>query len=249
MSQFDLYSKYYDLLYRDKNYAQEADYVMRLIRKNNPAAKSVLNIGCGTGGHDGLFLKAGYALTGVDLSDTMLESARLKNPTAEYYLGDARACRLAQKFDAVISLFHVMSYQCSNTNLADAFETAHYHCKPGGFFIFDCWYGPAVLTDRPVVRIKRMSDETIDVIRLAEPAMKPNDNVVQVCYEVHITDKKNGGVQKISEIHPMRYLFKPEIEAFLNQAGFNLVHSEEWLTGKMLGFDTWSALFVAKSAA
>jgi hypothetical protein len=56
----------------------------------------------------------------------------------------------------VFSLFHVMSYQTSNKDLQDAFETAKINLKPGEIFIFDCWYGSSVLTDRPVGRVNAL---------------------------------------------------------------------------------------------
>jgi hypothetical protein len=44
----------------------------------------------------------------------------------------------------------------------------------------------------------------------------------------------------------MRYFFKPEIELLLTKYGFELLHSEEWMTGKPLGFDTWGACWILK---
>ena len=38
----DLYALYYDLLYRDKDYQTEADYITTLIRQYHPQAKSLL---------------------------------------------------------------------------------------------------------------------------------------------------------------------------------------------------------------
>jgi hypothetical protein len=46
----------------------------------------------------------------------------------------------------------------------------------------------------------------------------------------------------------MRYLFKPEVAMMLKLAGLELIHGEEWLTGKVPGFDTWGVCFVARRA-
>jgi hypothetical protein len=44
----------------------------------------------------------------------------------------------------------------------------------------------------------------------------------------------------------MRYLFKPEIDIFFSQAGFQIIDFFEWMTGRKPGFDTWSVCFVGR---
>ena len=46
MSQvFNAYAAYYDLLYRDKDYAAEADYVAGLVLQFAPEARTILDLG------------------------------------------------------------------------------------------------------------------------------------------------------------------------------------------------------------
>ncbi len=249
MSVFNEYARYYDLLYRDKDYSGEADYIQRLIRSYHAETATVLNLGCGSGRHDLYLADKGYAITGVDLSEEMLAIARNSttgNNSPDYLHGDVRSVRLDKSFDAVISLFHVISYQQTNEDLKAAFITACCHLKPGGVFIFDCWYGPAVLTNRPAIRIKEMEDDSITVTRIAQPDMHPNGNAVDVNYLVFIRDKQSGNVHEIRETHRMRYLFLPEIQQLLTDSGFELLTSEEWLTGNHLDFNSWSAVFICR---
>jgi hypothetical protein len=63
---FAKYALCYDLLYRDKDYAAEAGYAGRLIRSATPAARSVLEFGCGTGRHARLLCTMGFDVHGVD---------------------------------------------------------------------------------------------------------------------------------------------------------------------------------------
>lgn len=258
MPVFGAYSRYYNLFYKDKDYAGEAGYVHDLIQKHRPAAKSVLDLGCGTGRHDLLLAERGYETTGVDLSADMLAVAMApissldalpsSGASLSFHQGDIRSIRLDRRFDAVVSLFHVISYQATNEDLRQAFSTAREHLAPGGVFIFDCWYGPAVLTDRPAVRVKRLEDEAVAVTRIVEPAMQPNENLVDLHYEVQVRDQASGAVETFREVHRMRYLFRPEIELLLSEAGLQLVEASEWMTGRPLGFDTWGVCFVARKA-
>jgi hypothetical protein len=139
-----------------------------------------------------------------------------------------------------------MSYQVTNEDLLAMMETARAHLKSGGIFIFDCWYGPAVLTQKPELRIKRVEDDTITAARIAEPVSYPNNNTVDVNYHVFIRNKMTNNCQELKETHRMRYLFKPELEYYLSAKGMRLERSLEWLTGKEPGFDTWGVCFVAR---
>jgi len=249
MSVFNEYAGYYDLLYRDKDYSGETEYVHSLIQSQSPSARTILNLGCGSGRHDRCFEEYGYAVTGVDVSDEMLAAARQAaggNETLEYVHGDARSIRLNKKYDAVISLFHVMSYQVTNDDLVNAFATAHYHLKKNGVFVFDCWYGPGVLTDPPSVRIKEIEDDIISITRIAQPTIYPNDNVVDVNYLMFVREKRTGHVKEIRETHRMRYLFHPEVKHFLLDVGFESDRQEEWMSGDTLGSKCWNAVFVCR---
>lgn len=254
MNIFGNYARYYDLLYRDKDYVGEAQFIHRLLQTYAPDAENILELGCGTGNHAVLLAKEGYQIHGVDFSHQMLQKAsdRLSQlPTElasrlEFSHGDIRTVQLNKQFDAIISLFHVISYQPTNEDLRAAFATVKAHLKPGGVFIFDCWYGPAVLSDRPMVRIKRLEDDEISVTRIASPVLHPNDNLVDVNYQVFIFDKSRGAVEELQETHQMRYLFKPEVD-LLVAPQFEFVECREWISEQKPGFSTWSVYFVVRA--
>lgn len=250
MSTFDEYARYYDLLYRDKDYHGETATIDKLIKGYAPSARTVLNLGCGSGKHDRCLAALGYRVTGVDLSEEMLVLARKEaanSESLEYCRGDVCSVRLGKTFDVVVSLFHVMSYQVSNENLLAALETARLHLSPGGVFIFDCWYGPGVLTDRPAVRVKELEDESIKVTRIAKPVMHPNDNVVDVNYHILIQDKLTSTVREVDELHRMRYLFLPEISLLLGRMGMKILDAHESFKPDTAGsFAAWSLTVVAQ---
>ena len=248
MKVFSDYSRYYDLLYRDKDYAGEAAYVCELIRQFAPGAKRLLDLGCGTGRHAELLAVHGFDVTGVDRSDDMLALAQPRaSSSLRFVQGDLRELRLGSTYDVVVSLFHVFSYQTTNEDLAAAFQTAREHLNPGGVLIFDCWYGPAVLTDPPTVRVKRLADDELEVIRIAEPVLHPNDNTVDVRYQVVIHSRSKGEASQLTETHVMRYLFKPEVLGYMAAANLTLLACEEWRSRKPPGSETWNVVFVGRN--
>lgn len=254
MNVFSDYANYYDLLYQDKDYEGEADYIYHLIKEYAPKTGTVLELGCGTGKHALLLAKKGLSVHGVDISQGMLEKASgLLDSVSPHIaekvtlvLGDVQTYRCDQKFDVVLSLFHVMSYQTSNEALRSAFLTASTHLKPGGIFIFDCWYGPSVLSERPDVRVKRLENDAIQITRIAEPVLHANRNQVDVNYHVFVKNKLSSRIDEIREKHCMRYLFAPEVQELLGISGMKQLRSEEWMSGNEPGDQTWSVCFVAQ---
>jgi SAM-dependent methyltransferase len=248
MTVFGQYSRYYDLLYRDKDYQGETDFVAHMLAPHIGGEGAILELGCGTGKHAQLLAEKGYSVHGIDQSDEMLDVAngriaQLPDVVAKrlyFARGDARNYETTQRFDAVISLFHVASYQITNDDLLAMVQTAATHLKPGGVFLFDYWYGPAVLTDRPVPRKKHMESDEIDVTRVATPTMYAERSVVDVDYQVTIRDKQTGEVDILNEKHAMRYLFSPEIDLLARMCRLQVKESFEWLTGKAPGYDSWN---------
>lgn len=252
MSVFGRYSQYYDLLYRDKDYPGETAFIASLLGRHAPQAKSLCELGCGTGLHAALLAERGYGVHGVDFSDTMLEAARARAgalPPAiggklSFSGGDVCNMTLDARFDAVLSLFHVVSYQTGNDSLLEMFANAAAHLKPGGIFVFDYWYGPAVLSQRPATRVKRMESDAIAVTRLAESELHINESVVDVNYHIFIRDKANGAVEEVRETHSMRYLFASDIDFLARSAGFTVRESREWMTDATPGDETWGVYSV-----
>lgn len=242
MSVFDQYSKYYDLLYKDKDYVTESEYISDLVKRFAPNAKTILELGCGTGKHALLLGQKNYDIFGIDLSEMMLENA--KKLGIKCALGDVRTFRANKTFDAVISLFHVAGYQITNQDVNDYFNTAQIHLEKGGVFIFDCWYGPAVLKQRPENKIKHFENDFLRIERNATPVHYINENKVDVNYDIKIKNKTDNSEQQIHETHNVRYFFKPELQEFLKRNNIELIHIEEWLTKNEPSENTWGVCFV-----
>lgn len=246
MSHFFDYSKYYNLLYQDKNYSEEVDYIDSLIRKYHPKAVQLLDVGCGTGNHAKLMARKGYNIHGIDLSEQMLEIAKNGQSDITFEQGDIRYFKLDRRFDVITSLFHVMSYQTSNEDVVSSFKAVHNHLNKDGLFIFDFWYGPAVMMDPPSVRVKKMENESLKVIRVAEPLIDYDQCIVNVQFDVNIFDKQLSQQDSLQETHPMRYFFQNELHYFAGQCGFEILNFYSWLSLKEPSKDKWYAIAICK---
>ena len=247
---FEQYAGYYDLLYQDKDYKKEAEYIYSLLQKYAPKAQALFDLGCGTGRHAELLAQMGdYKIFGVDQSEEMLRfafSRATSNRNLHFSHGSLQNFSLPNQADVITALFHVMSYQSTDTLVIDALKNIAKHLKPGGIFLFDCWYGPAVLLQRPELRVKRAENERVKVTRIAEPKMRENENIVEVHYDTFAEDKQKHTLIEFQETHIMRYFFLGELQYYLQQAGFSLLDSFEFMTNCPLGGGTWGSCFVTK---
>ncbi|RYE27739.1 MAG: class I SAM-dependent methyltransferase, partial [Sphingobacteriales bacterium] len=73
---FGIYSRYYNLLYRDKDYVSETDYIKSLLKEFAPGTKSIVEFGSGTGKHANLLAESGFLITCVEPSADMLSLSK-----------------------------------------------------------------------------------------------------------------------------------------------------------------------------
>jgi len=227
MDVFDRYAQYYDLFYRDKNYADEVNYVDALIKKHAVGeTKTILDLGCGTGGHAILLAQKGYHVTGVDRSDTMLaiaeEKKRQTGASVELQKGDICTVDLRKRFDVAIAMFAVMGYQTTNEALESALLNAAKHLNPGGLLIFDAWFGPAVIAQKPRDKILIVEKGSGSVIRLTRPNLDIISQIVDVNFTMlHV--ENDAILNRVEETHKMRFFFTQELEFMLTTTGYQAV--------------------------
>lgn len=131
---------YYDLAWTESiitspdDYREQTELFAKVIKENSRIeAKTLLHLGCGAGIYDHTF-KQHFKITGIDLSENMLEVAAKLNPEVNYICGDMRNINLKECFDAVAipdSIGHITTVGA----LRKAILTASRHLKPGGVLL------------------------------------------------------------------------------------------------------------------
>lgn len=241
------YASIYDTFYREKDYSLECDHIETLTGAAG-AARRILDLGCGTGGHAALLARRGHVVTGVDRSADMIDRAQRKarlmatpNPV-DFHVADIRTARIGQSFDAVIMMFAVLGYQITDSDIIATLQTARTHLKPGGRLLCDFWYGPAVLAQRPSARTRDIDTPEGRITRTASSRM---DTGRRVC-TVDISWQGAGAGEARTEQHAMRYFFRDELESFLGGAGFELLRLGAWPETEMPADEsTWNAYLLA----
>ena len=128
------------------------------------------------------------------------------------------------------------------------FNNANRQLKPGAIMIFDFWYAPAVWNCRPTLRVKKVENTELKVTRIAEPQCWEEKNRVDVNYLTFVEDLSTGKISKIEETHEMRAFSLDEINKFITATGFDLLHSEEWLSRQSPSDTTWGVCSVLRKS-
>jgi SAM-dependent methyltransferase len=138
---------WFHLLTSPDEYAEEAEFFVRVLREAfGQPPRTLLDLGSG-GGNMASHYKAHIAATLVDPAPGMLAISRRLNPECEHLEGDMRTLRLDRTFDVVL-VHDAVDYMTSLDDLRAAIATAFVHCRPGGAAVFAPdqvreWFAPS----------------------------------------------------------------------------------------------------------
>ena len=252
MKSFERYAEYYDLIYQDKDYGKECDFIEEILRQYYPRqVNTILDGGCGTGGHAIILAQRGYEVTGIDGSEIMIKRAKEKlggsNLRLSFKTMDLRQLDLDTKFDACVCMFAVMDYITQTDELLKVLGNIRRHLEKGSLFIFDFWNGLAVLRILPSVRVKTVDSGERRIIRIAEPELDAPNHLCRVKYQL-LVNQGNTLVDEISETHVIRYYFPQEMAHYLQSTGFEVLRICPFLDldGKM-DENTWNVAAIARA--
>jgi SAM-dependent methyltransferase len=243
----------YDLFYREKPYHEEAAYASDLVKARFSEARTLIDLGCGTGMRSLEFARLGYNVCGVDQSSAMLAAARQHLAEAsdvspaqiEFRTGDITSFRAQARCDAIVSLFHVFCYLTTLEALDQAVECSFTNLKPGGVLLFDYWHGPGVLKDPPGFRTKIVEDPKLRIERTVVPQHLAGEHLVKLKVSLRVTHTDSEFIDESHESYGMRYWFPGELEDALNRGGFEAIRHYSWMKQSVPGDESWLACTIA----
>jgi len=248
------YAQQYDHFYEGKDYQGECDLVEEAFRRFGATPRTLLDVGCGTGKHLIELARRGYSTSGVDLSASMLDQARLsaaaelpEGRQPELLCGDARDFDYQRKFDVAIMMFAVIGYLTRNNDVLAGLRNIRRHLEQDALFICDFWYGPSVLSVQPSDRVRVLDRPEEQVIRATSTTLDSLNHTADVTFRLW-TIRNQHVVSEATELHQLRYFFPQEFALLLAGAGFKL----ESLTAfpsidEKPTTSTWNAFAVARA--
>ncbi len=215
----------YDLLYGgEKDYATEAVLVAELIRGRAPAARTILDVGCGSGAHARALIDAGFEVDGIDVEPAFVEIAASKCPEGHFSVADMTRMEVDRHYDAVTCLFSAVGYVKTLEALGFAIGQMTKALRPGGVLLVDPWFAPGELDDGHVM-VLQAEDDGRSVVRMSRTVI--DGTVSRLEFEYLIGTSR--GLERRSEIHELGLFTCEEMMRAFEQAGLRVERMERSL--------------------
>lgn len=220
---------YYDLIYRDKDYAAEVNTILKLIHEYGlPNGDQLLDVACGTGHHI-QYLKEHFNVQGLDLNPELLEIARQRNPEVPFHEGDMIDFDLGKKFDVITCLFSSIGYVKTLQNLRLAIDTMRAHLKPDGLLIIEPWFTPDEWTPATVHALF-VDEPELKIARVNTSFARGRLSYFDLHYLIGTPQKTDHFVER----HELGLFEREEMEDAFSHAGLEVAFHEEGLIGRGL---------------
>lgn len=230
---FTASAELYDAIYAFKDYEAESARVAALVRAFNPNARTVLDVGCGTGEHARrLATEHGFEADGLDLDPGLLSVARAKHPVGRFVEADMSAFSLGRRYDVVLCLFSSIGYLVTLQRVAMALRCFGQHLAPGGVMLVEPWFAPGALeAGRVASHAATVNGVTVERTSRTEVAGRVS--------RLHFTYQLGSasGTQQLQEVHELGLFTPDELGATFAESGLVATFEPGGLSGRGL----WTA--------
>lgn len=178
-------AKYYDLLYKNKDYKGEVEFLLGKISSHdaNPTCRALV-VGCGTGNHSKFLEEENFEVTGVDPYKGMLEEARKKSNADFKKDSLPRLDSIEGKFDIIFLPYTIVNH-IDWPELEKSINRLKELLSEKGLLIFDNMRLPDENTIGPWLETK--SNDDIELSRHTQ-IVKSGENKVDWCSEITVSN-------------------------------------------------------------
>ncbi len=211
----------YDHLMNTVPYQDWVSYIKQILSRRNARPRNVLDLACGTGTVSAMLANEGLKVTGVDISESMINEAKRKAELSglniDFLVQDAAELDLpGLKFDLCVSLFDSLNYITDPAHLQKAFYRVQSHLNRNGLFIFD-------INTEYALKYKFFDQDNLGTDdELKYDWVSEYDTKTRICaVKMHFWHRREDDTQKeFMETHWQYAYGIEEIKSMLVEAGF-----------------------------
>ncbi|MGT2844792.1 class I SAM-dependent DNA methyltransferase [Streptococcus hongkongensis] len=219
MTTYETFASVYDAVMDDTLYDKWTDFSLRHLPKSN-SRKKLLELACGTGIQSVRFAQAGFDVTGLDLSQEMLDIAEKRARSAKqkinFLQGNMLYLTQAGKYDFVTCYSDSICYMQDEVEVGDVFKEVYNALNDGGVFIFDVHSTYQTDTAFPGYSYHKNADEFAMIWDTYEDEA-PHSVVHELTFFIQ---EENGSFTRHDEVHEERTYEVLTYDILLEQAGF-----------------------------
>lgn len=212
---YDPFAKFYNEYWGEQYCKKDLPVFEQLLLSNIHEASPILELGCGTGHLAQKLLLKGYAVTGIDQSQAMLNFAHINAPAGQFIQLNLTHLDFSPSFAGVFStsvLNHLMNFE----DLSHVFCQVYNALFAGGVFVFNLTQEEQYLSNwRGYVD---QGDVQTEFAWASKVSYDPETQIGQI--EMFIFELMDGQWQRTETVWPVKYHPKDAVIAALEKAGF-----------------------------
>ncbi|MBM4762362.1 class I SAM-dependent methyltransferase [Bacillus sp. B15-48] len=237
----------YDTLMVDVPYDGWVNWVIDRSKKYEVSGSRLMDLACGTGELSIRLAKAGFQVTGIDLSEDMLAVAQAKTEEEgleiPYYHQDMTELTGLSEFDVVGIFCDSLNYISEEVDVKKTFAKVYQHLSPGGLFLFDVhsiYKMDVIFQSSPFT----YNDEEIAYIWDCFSGESPHSVEHELTFFVY--DEMTGQYDRVDEHHLQRTFEPTMYKIWLENAGFELLELTADFLPTLPSDDSERIMFVAR---
>ena len=220
---YDEFAAYYDRLMADVDYDAWAAYLAGLLREGGVLPEqAVLDCACGTGEITLRLHKAGYRMTGADVSETMLAQAQQKARKAGAKIAFVRQAMqelcVHKPVSAITCACDGVNYLLTLNDVSQFFSGANRALKEGGLLLFDI---SSAYKLEKILGGQTFGEDEQDCTYLWQNCFDEQSSLLEMRLAFFTPDGK-GAYNRFDERHVQRAHTQQELTALLEQTGFSV---------------------------
>jgi SAM-dependent methyltransferase len=206
---------------------------------------SILELGCGTGRVALALAKEGFNVTGLDLSNEMLDVFRQKLDNAddkvdkvkskiEIIHGNMARFDLNKKFDLIIVPFRAFQCLTDDKDIANSLDCVKNHLTDGGIFIVNVFNPRPDLTDwcspeTVQIQWERLDENTGNYVikKYSQDKIDTDNRIMYITFIYEVKDKA-GNISEITDKLKLKYYYENQLQSAVEKAGLKIKEKFGW---------------------